>query len=158
MIRSIGVTSFSLKELDELVSITGIIPDLVQLECHPFLQQKTLQDFTQSLGSTFQAWFPLGSGDTKLLNNPLLKSIAVSHHISVPVLILVWHIQEGHSVVFRSTKMHHMKDNLSVELNSVILSASEMEQIRSLDRGRSYMPIPSWVQTLYFKSPFGHFV
>ena len=95
IIHSIGVTSFNLEQLEQLISVTGIIPDLVQVECHPFFQQKHLQEKVESLGSIFQAWYPLGSGDKHLFNHPVLKEIASAHSISVPRLVLMWAYTRG---------------------------------------------------------------
>lgn len=156
LIRAIGVTSFTQKELMQLVEYTGIIPDLVQEECHPYFQQKKLQEKVESLGSIFQAWFPLASGDKILINDSILRGIANKYETTVPEIIMRWHIQEGHSVVVRSTNIEHMQKNLNVQENS--LTDAEMEQIRTLDRRKSCMPIPNWAQTLYFKSPLGHLV
>ena len=158
LVKFIGVTSFNSEELEQLVSATGIIPSLVQEECHPFFQQKSLQKKVESLGSIFQAWFPLGSGDKRLLNNPVLKNLAEIHGITVPSLILMWHIQEGHFTVVRSTNINHIKSNLSVQVKLDFLSESEMNQIRALDYDKSYMPLPNWIQTLFFKSPLGRLV
>lgn len=156
LIHAIGVTSFNLGELEELVNETGIIPDLVQEECHPFFQRKYLQQKIEHMGSIFQAWYPLGGGDIKLFNEHTLRKIAYEHGITVPLLILMWHLQEGHSFVVRSTNIEHIKSNLKVQGD--MLSNMEMKQIRSLDCNKSYAPLPNWAQTIFFKSPFGHLV
>ena len=158
LVNAIGVTSFNLKELEQLVSVTGIIPDIVQAECHPFFQQKQLQQKVESLGSIFQAWFPLGSGDKNLFSNPVLKSIADKYEITVPNLILKWHMQEGHYMVVGSTNYVHMTDNLKVQEQMWNLSCEDMAQIHSLDSGKSYDVLPKWAQTLFFKSPLWRFV
>jgi len=158
LIRSIGVTSFNLEDLEKLVTVTGILPDLVQEECHPFFQQKHLQEKVESMGSIFQAWYPLGSGDKRLFNNLTLKSIASEHSVTVPSLILMWHIQEGHNIVVKSTNIRHMKNNLDIQSDTSFLSETEMEQIRKLDVNKSYVTLPNWAQTLLFKSPIGRLV
>ena len=153
IIRNIGVTSFNIYQLEELVDKTCIVPDVVQVECHPFLQQKELQKKVEAMGSVFQAWYPLGSGDSKLFNDPTLKRIATKYKVTVPILILMWHRQEHHSFVVRSECIEHILYNFI--LPNKDLSYEDLNQIRKLDRAKSYIRVPPFVETLWYKSPLG---
>lgn len=48
--RAIGVSNFSTKKLENLVSIARVPPAVIQVECHPGWQQTCLREFCQSKG------------------------------------------------------------------------------------------------------------
>ena len=76
-IKSIGVSNFNPDHLEAIIQATGEVPVVNQIECHPWLQQTVLRTFHANLGIVTQSWSPLGRG--KLLNEPIIKTIAKNH-------------------------------------------------------------------------------
>ena len=64
--KSIGLSNFTKKQIGEVHAIAKVPISTLQNECHPYLQQKDLIDYCGFLGIAFQAFSPLGSGDTHL--------------------------------------------------------------------------------------------
>ncbi|KAH8054788.1 oxidoreductase [Aureococcus anophagefferens] len=68
--RSIGLSNFNKAQLEEVVAMAKVPVSILQNECHPYLQQKDLVDVCRTHGVAFQAFSPLGSGDTNLAVGP----------------------------------------------------------------------------------------
>lgn len=60
--RAIGVSNYTEKHLDELISSCEIKPMVNQVEVHPWLAQPRLRNACNSHGVVVQAYSPLGVG------------------------------------------------------------------------------------------------
>ncbi len=135
LLRSLGVSNFTVRFLDEFLPRVSSVPVVNQVECNPFQQQKPLRARMDELGIRLESWYPLGHGDPELLQNPVLAQIAQTHHRSVSQVILRWHLQEGFVALPKSTNPAHIRENLDLDFT---LSEEEMQRIRALDTGRGY--------------------
>ncbi|WP_288146370.1 flavodoxin, partial [Xylanibacter caecicola] len=59
-IRSIGVSCYYIKEIDDFIRQVDIKPVLVQNEVHPYYQDTDVVPHIQNLGIAVEAWYPLG--------------------------------------------------------------------------------------------------
>lgn len=92
---------------------TGELPEVNQIEIHPYFNQQALIDVNHSLGITTEAWSPLGRGRS-LLTEPLLVTLAKKYQVSVGQLILRWHTQRGVIPIPKSANPERQKDNLNI--------------------------------------------
>uniref|UniRef100_A0A164SNC0 NADP-dependent oxidoreductase domain-containing protein n=1 Tax=Daucus carota subsp. sativus TaxID=79200 RepID=A0A164SNC0_DAUCS len=60
LVRAIGVSNFSLPQMEELLKFSKIIPAVNQMELHPFWRQDELVKFCQSRSIHVSAHTPLG--------------------------------------------------------------------------------------------------
>ncbi len=58
-VRAIGVSNFTVRHLEELLSHSSVVPAVNQVEFSPFLYQKELLQFCQRHGIRLQAYCPL---------------------------------------------------------------------------------------------------
>jgi alcohol dehydrogenase (NADP+) len=150
LVKSIGVSNFPVSLLHELMTQCRIPPAVNQVESHPYLQQTKLLDYCNKRGVHFQAYSPLGTPGFKepkeptILEDPVLKKIAATHNVSVAVVCLTWAIQRGTSVVVKSASPERQRENWQAHGSPVELSASEMEEIASLDRGYRFFRPEDW--------------
>lgn len=137
-IRSIGVSCYYVKEINEFLPKVNIKPVLVQNEVHPYYQDKEVVDHLHDLGIVVEAWYPLGGrGHQKeLFSDPVLSGIAARHNKSLVQVILRWHLQRGVVAIPGSSNPDHIKENISIFDFS--LTDAEMEQIASLDRNEKH--------------------
>lgn len=137
-IRSIGVSCYYIKEIDEFIPKVNIKPALVQNEGHPYYQDADVFKHIQNLGIVTEAWYPLGGrGHQKeLLSDPVLSRIASAHGKSVAQVILRWDLQRGVVVIPGSSNPDHMKENISIF--DFELTADEMAQIAALERNEKH--------------------
>lgn len=137
-IRSLGVSCYYIKEIDDFIKKVDIKPVLVQNEVHPYYQDTEVVKHIQHLGIAVEAWYPLGGrGHQKeLLSDPVLTEIAEKHGKSVVQVILRWNLQRGVVVIPGSSNPEHMKENISTF--DFELSEDEMTRIAALNRNEKH--------------------
>src|ERR1700691_3917458 len=120
-VRAIGVSNFMVEHLTNLLDKTQVVPAVNQIELHPYFQQPEVQAFNAEHGIVTQAWSPIGGitfyreGEhTSTLEDPVIVKIAESHSKSPAQVMLRWHLQEGRSVIPKSTKPRRIAENFDV--------------------------------------------
>ena len=133
-IRSLGLSNFYVKELEEFLPQVHITPALVQNEIHPYYQENDVIPYIQNLGIVVQGWYPFGGrGHTsELLGDSVISSIAEAHGVTSAQVILRWNLQKGVVVIPGSSNPDHIRENL--DLFGFTLTDAEMRQINALDR------------------------
>lgn len=129
--RLIGVSNFPIALLKEAIAAVGASEIATnQVELHPYLQNRALADFARGQG------IPLTSYQTlayrRVLQDPVLASIAAAHGATPAQVALAWAMQRGHSVIPSSTRRANLASNL--EAAKLRLAAGDMEAIAALDR------------------------
>lgn len=137
-IKSIGVSNFNPDHLEAIIEATGVIPVVNQVECHPWLQQNSLRAFHAKLGIITQSWSPLGRG--KLLNEPIIKAIALKHRITEAQAIIAWHLAVGNVVIPKSITPSRIRENY--QASTIKLDQVDLAQIQKLDAGIRVGPDP----------------
>jgi diketogulonate reductase-like aldo/keto reductase len=66
--RSIGVSNFSCKKLEDLLAVARVPPAANQVECHPVWQQRRLRDLCHSSGVHLSVIFTTFCFDRHLTN------------------------------------------------------------------------------------------
>jgi diketogulonate reductase-like aldo/keto reductase len=147
-VRAIGVSNFMVEHLTTLLDRCNVVPAVNQIEVHPYYAQRGVQQFAGAHGILTQAWSPIGGitfyrdgshGST--LDDPVIGAIARAHGKSPAQVMLRWGLQEGRSVIPKSTKPARIAENIDVF--DFELSAQEISAIDGLDTGRRGGPDPS---------------
>lgn len=132
-VKSIGLSNFESERLEEVLEASRIKPSVLQVECHPYYQQNQLKERLYFYGTKLECWYPIGHGDSSLLNEPLFTRLAQKYGKSNVQIILRWHIQEGNIIFPKTTNPQHMRDNF--DIFDFELTAEEIKEIRMLDKG-----------------------
>ena len=123
------------------------MPAVNQIEVHPYFQQREVQAFGAEHGILTQAWSPIGGitfyrdgshGST--LEDPVIGKIAEAHGKSPAQVMLRWHLQQGRSVIPKSTKPHRIAENFDVfdfDLTDDELAAIDAPRHRPARRPRA---------------------
>ena len=130
LVRSIGVSNFLPEHLERIVSETGVVPVINQVETHPEYQQRQMKAVHDKYSIQHESYSPLGTG--AVLDNPEIARIAESYDKSPAQVIIRWHLQEGFVVIPKSVHEERIRQNL--EVFDFVLSEGDMEAIRALDR------------------------
>jgi len=133
-IHSIGVSNHTINFLKKLLPHMEILPAVNQMECNPMFQQKELRRFMADYGIRLEAWYPLGHGDRRLLENKTLIELAEKYNKNVGQIILRWHLQEGIVALPKASSRPHIEGN--IDLFDFMLTDAEMAAIRALDTGK----------------------
>jgi 2,5-diketo-D-gluconate reductase A len=112
VIRSIGVCNFHTHHIDEILKVAEHVPVLNQIELHPWLTQEKVLEYDTSHKIITQAWSPLARG--KILEEPMLETLAKKHGKSVAQVVLRWHIQRGVAVIPKSNSKERIIENMNV--------------------------------------------
>jgi 2,5-diketo-D-gluconate reductase A len=138
-IRSIGVSNFTIPDLERLISETGEIPVVNQIELHPRLTQSELRTFHDNNAIATEAWSPLGQGT--LLDDHTIVSIAEEVGRSSAQVIIRWHLQRGTIVIPKSVTPARIAANFDVF--AFELTPEQMDAINDLDKGARLGPDPA---------------
>lgn len=112
VVRSIGVSNFTVRHLEELAQHSGVVPTVNQVEFHPFLFQTELLDYCKAHGIQLQAYCPLTQGER--LDHPAIVRIAQEVGRTPAQVMLRWGLQHGVSEIPKSTKAHRIQENASL--------------------------------------------
>ena len=92
---SIGVSNFLVPHLEKIVSSTGVVPAVDQIELHPAHQQREVTDWAAAHDVRIESWGPLGQGKYDLFGAPAVADAAAAHGKSPAQVVLRWHLQRG---------------------------------------------------------------
>ena len=134
--KSIGISNFEGKYIEELQTKWEVIPQFIQVEAHPYFTQKELRKTLDQYDIKLMSWYPLGHGDRSLIEEPVFQQLGEKYGKSSAQIILRWHTQMGFVVIPGSKNVEHIQDNL--DILDFSLTDEEMEQIAALDKGERY--------------------
>jgi 2,5-diketo-D-gluconate reductase A len=130
-LRSVGVSNFQPAHLDRIVSATGVVPAVNQIEVHRYFRNDAARAASARHRVMIEAWSPLGQGT--VLQDCVIAAIGRTSGKSVAQVVLRWHIQHGHAIFPKSNHEVRMRENL--DIFDFVLSTGEMARIVALDRG-----------------------
>lgn len=131
LIKSIGVSNFHQHHLENLFTTANEKPVIDQIEIHPLLSQKPLKAYLESQDIVHEAWSPLAQGG-ELLTNQTLQRIADKYNITIPQVILRWHLNNGSVIIPKSVTPERIRAN--IDLFDFDLAASDMADIDALNK------------------------
>ncbi|CAG8216853.1 unnamed protein product [Penicillium salamii] len=144
-VKAIGVSNFSKGEIETLLKKTSTVPAVHQMEVHPYLQQKTFNEWLKSQGIHVVQFSPLGNMNDfyrqtgwskeiahmmRVIDQPILKEIGEKYDKSPVQVVLAWGINSGRSVIPKSVVDWQIEQNLEADFE---LQPEDMAQIATLD-------------------------
>jgi diketogulonate reductase-like aldo/keto reductase len=144
--------------LTTLLEKATVVPAVNQIEVHPYFQQRDVQTLGAEHGILTQAWSPIGGitfyrdgQHTSTLQDPVIGGIAQAHDKTPAQAMLRWHLQQGRSVIPKSTKPERIAENLDVF--DFDLTSHELAAIDALDTGQRGGPEPEVITLESFGRP-----
>lgn len=128
--RSIGVSNFSVSELDEVLALGGSAPVVNQVQFSAFEYRRELLEACEQRGLALEGYSSLGTG--KHLQDETVTGIAERLGRTPAQVLLRWCIQHGTIVIPKSTHRERIQEN--GELFDFQLSDEDMTALDSLDR------------------------
>jgi len=127
--RSIGVSNYTIRHLEELLSASPIPPSVNQVEFHPFLYQADLLAFCQGHRIQLEAYSPLTRGHR--LDHPVIKAVAADYRRTPAQILIRWGLQHGLVVIPKSVQPERIRENARVF--DFELSRADMARLDALD-------------------------
>ena len=124
---SIGVSNYSLAQIDELEQATGMLPAVNQIEWSPLLFHPGVLDGHRERGVVLEGYSALRGGT---LRHPTIREIAERHEVSPAQVIIRWHLQHEVVVIPKSANPERIRSNADV--TGLELSDEEMAQLDGL--------------------------
>jgi diketogulonate reductase-like aldo/keto reductase len=110
--RSIGVSNFSVAELDELKSVADTPPVVNQVQFSPFKHRRALLDACEKSGVALEAYSPLGTG--RHLSDEGVREIADGVGRTPAQVLLRWCVQRELVVIPKSTHRERIEENAQI--------------------------------------------
>ncbi|KAF4547617.1 Aldo-keto reductase-like protein 20 [Elsinoe fawcettii] len=118
--RAIGVSNFTIPQLEKLLSFARIRPACNQVEAHPYFPQFRMLEFCKQHNMVLTAYSPLGSQSgpialhTKtrfLMEDPVIVKAAQKMELEPAQVLLAWAVQRGTVPIPKSATPGRIKTN-----------------------------------------------
>lgn len=144
--RSIGVSNFEIRHLEELASVSEITPAVNQIEFHPYWYQKNLVEYCHAKGIAVQAYAPLARG--AYLDDDVICILAVKYGKTPAQIGLRWIIQKGVAVIPKSSREERIISN--GEIFDFVLEDEDMDAIDQLNKNYRSASLPEDLRDVAF--------
>jgi diketogulonate reductase-like aldo/keto reductase len=128
--RAIGISNFSLDEVDELLGVASERPVVNQVQFSPFEYRRRLLEGCEERGITLEAYSPLGTG--RHLDDRVVAEIAQRVGRTPAQVLIRWCLQKGTIVLPKSTHRERIEENAQVF--DFELSDEDMAGLDGLDQ------------------------
>lgn len=110
--RAIGVSNFSVPQLEEIKENGNMLPAVNQIELNPFVYDREVLSYCAENGIQVIAYSPLTRGSC--LQEKALLQIAQAYRKSPAQVLLRWGLQKGVAVIPKASSNEHLRENLDV--------------------------------------------
>jgi 2,5-diketo-D-gluconate reductase A len=126
-LRAIGVSNYSLAEIDELIEDSGERPAVNQIRWGPSAYDPDIVVGHKARGIALEGYS--GLKDSKA-TDPVVTQIAAAHQVTAAQVVLRWHLEHGITVIPKSVRPERIAANF--DLFSFSLSSAEVAGIDAL--------------------------
>lgn len=128
--RDIGVSNYSIDQLQELIDDSGIVPAVNQIEWTPFGHSVEMLEFCKDNDIVIQAYSPLTREEKA--DDQRLARIAETYGKTPEQIMLRWNLQLGTVPLPKASNFAHQRENL--DIFDFILSEDDMETLNSMNQ------------------------
>lgn len=137
LIRSIGVSNFMIRHLEELKNVSNVVPAVNQVERHPLLHEDDLLKYCKENNILLQAYSSLGTSSyTILRQDPIVASIAMKLRKSPSQVLLRWAHSKNIAVIPKASSKKHLDENINLDFT---IPAGDMNLLDNFGRTRRFL-------------------
>jgi len=126
-ITDIGVSNYTLSELDEITRSSGKAPAVNQIDWSPARYDPAVLAGHAERGIVVEGYSGLKNTD---LDDPVLAKVAAAHGVTAAQVVLRWHLQHDIIVIPKSAQPERIASNF--DLFGFALTAEEMASVDSM--------------------------
>lgn len=127
LVKDVGVSNFSLAQLDELEQATGVKPAVNQIKWSPLLYDRAVEEGHRQRGVVLEGYSGLKGGT---LDNAVITGIAERLGRTPAQVINRWHLEHGVVTIPKSTNPERIRSN--ADLDGFSLSAEDLAAMDAL--------------------------
>jgi diketogulonate reductase-like aldo/keto reductase len=131
--REVGVSNYSVRQLDELERATRRLPAVNQIEWSPSLFERDVLEAHRARGVQLEGYSPL---KTTNLRDKRLARIAEAHGVTPAQVVLRWHVEHRIVAIPKSTNAGRIAENVAIF--GFELTPREVEELDALGGGRRF--------------------
>ncbi|KIJ11693.1 hypothetical protein PAXINDRAFT_137693 [Paxillus involutus ATCC 200175] len=154
-VKSIGASNFSQMMLEKVLPTAEIVPTVNQLELHLYNPQLKLLEYLKSKKIVPQAYSPLGSTNSPLLNDEVATEIANKYDLKTPDVLLGYLLAKGMVVLPKSVTPARIEANFTGASGAYSkLTAEDVAQLDGVATGgkQRRLIMPPWGVDLGFEN------
>jgi diketogulonate reductase-like aldo/keto reductase len=126
--RHIGVSNFSVDNLEEIKQFSSTPIYTNQIELSPFLKRPIVCEYMKNNNIIISAHSSLAKGE--MFDNITVKNIANKYNKTPAQIMLKWGINNHYYIMPRSSKNSHIIDNYNIDFE---LNDNDMEELNNID-------------------------
>ncbi|MGY1680514.1 aldo/keto reductase [Geodermatophilus sp. SYSU D01176] len=127
--RAVGVSNYSLEQVDELTAATGVTPQVNQVSWAPAKYDPAVEAGHRERGVVLEGYSPFKNTD---LGDPVLREVADAHGVTPAQVVLRWHVEHGVVVIPKSATPERIRANLAI--GGFALTDDEVARVDGLAR------------------------
>ena len=128
--RSIGVSNFSVADIDAVLEVADVSPTVNQVQFSPFEYRRRLLDACEQRGVAIEAYSPLGTG--RHLDDEVVGRIADRLGRTPAQVLVRWCVEHELIVLPKSTHRERIEEN--AQIFDFSLSDEDMAALDGLDQ------------------------
>jgi diketogulonate reductase-like aldo/keto reductase len=127
--RSIGVSNYSVAQLDEVLAVAEVAPVVNQVQFNPFAYRRGLLEACEERAVAIEAYSPLGTG--RHLRDPRVRDVAERAGRTPAQVLVRWCLERDLVVLPKSTHRERIEENARVF--DFALSGEDLAALDALD-------------------------
>ncbi|KAI0365615.1 Aldo/keto reductase [Pilatotrama ljubarskyi] len=131
-IRSVGVSNYGVKHLEEIENAGYERPAVNQIELHPLCQQRPIVKYCKEKGIIVQAYCPIIRGR---MDHPVIIELSQKYNKDPAQILLRWSLQHGFVPLPKSSQPARIHSNAQVF--DFELTEADVGLLDSLDKGKA---------------------
>ncbi|KZT51032.1 putative GCY1-galactose-induced protein of aldo/keto reductase family [Calocera cornea HHB12733] len=129
-VKHIGISNFSIQNLEVLLPQCSVTPFANQVEVNPYHPQIPLKAYCESKGIQIIAYGPLGQTRRTFLKDPEVIAVAKKYDISPAQVCISWSVQRGTIPIPKSSNPERLKQNITL----TTLAEEDFQKIENLHK------------------------
>ncbi|MCC3278422.1 aldo/keto reductase [Arthrobacter sp. zg-Y40] len=134
-LRSIGVSNFEQSDLENIIEVCTVAPQVNQVLFHVGNTPDDLLSYCTGQGVLIEAYSPIAHGE--ILENTDVADMAARYSVTVPQLCIRYALQMGTVPLPKTANPDHMRENAQVDFTISDEDISALWRLRISDYGRS---------------------
>jgi diketogulonate reductase-like aldo/keto reductase len=110
--RAIGVSNYTIPQLEYLIDNSSVIPSVNQVEFNPYFYQKELLEFCQIHKIQVESYCPL-TRKVKLTDSKLVL-LSLKYHKTAAQVLIRWALQKGLVTIPKSSNEDRIRENIDI--------------------------------------------